>query len=225
MPAWLIPAAATAFMLTLLTAIGFHFLSLRRTIKIKTAALETSVVELEAANRDLERLARTDPLTDLPNRLAFFELAPLEIERTRRYSRPLSLAILDLDHFKSINDQYGHHAGDTALKHITNTVTQQLRPSDLFARIGGEEFAVVLPETEPQEATRLVERILKDVTRTHLEYENKQIALSFSAGITEYYDGATLDELVRHADMALYESKAQGRSKVSLNLITNSVTK
>lgn len=225
MPAWLIPAAATAFMLTLLTAIGFHFLSLRRTIKIKTAALETSVVELEAANRALDRLARTDPLTDLPNRLAFFELVPREIERAKRYSRPLSLAILDLDHFKSINDQYGHHAGDTALKHITNTVTQQLRPSDLFARIGGEEFAVVLPETEPQEATRLVERILKDVTRTHLEYENKQIALSFSAGITEYYDGATLDELVRHADMALYESKAQGRSKVSLNLITNSVTK
>jgi len=71
----------------------------------------------------------------------------------------------------------------------------------------------------------LIERILEDVTRAHLEYENKQIALSFSAGITEYYDGATLDELVRHADVALYESKAQGRSKVSLNLISNPATK
>jgi diguanylate cyclase len=196
-------------------------MSLRRIIKIKTAALHSSVKKLEVANKDLARLARTDPLTELPNRLALFELVPREIERARRHHRPLSLAILDLDLFKSINDQYGHHAGDTALKHIANTVTQQLRPSDFFARIGGEEFAVVLPETKPQQAANLLERILKDVTSKRLEYENKQIALSFSAGITEYFDGATLDELVRHADVALYESKAQGRSKVSLSLITD----
>ena len=138
---------------------------------------------------------------------------------------PLGLILfIDVDHFKSINDQYGHQAGDAALKHIANTVTQQLRPSDFFARIGGEEFAVVLPETDSQQAAHLVERILKDVTRKHLEYENTQIALSFSAGITEYIDSATLDELVRHADAALYESKAQGRSKVSLNLIASPAT-
>jgi diguanylate cyclase (GGDEF)-like protein len=221
MPAWLIPVVVAAFILMSFIAIGFHVLSLRRTIKIKTAALQTSVEKLETANRALECLARTDPLTELPNRLAFSELAPREIERAKRYSRPLSLAILDLDHFKAINDQYGHHAGDTALQHISKFVTSQLRPSDLFARIGGEEFAVVLPETGSREAARLLERMLKDVTRIPHQYENKQIALSFSAGVTEHYDGATLDELIRRADVALYKSKAQGRSRVSLNLITN----
>jgi diguanylate cyclase (GGDEF)-like protein len=91
----------------------------------------------------------------------------------------------------------------------------------LFARIGGEEFAVVLPEIGSREAARFLERMLKDVTRIPHQYENKQIALSFSAGVTEHYDGATLDELIRRADVALYKSKAQGRSRVSLNLITN----
>lgn len=225
MAAWLIPAAAATGILAFAAAIGLHLVSLRRTIKIKTAELHSSVKKLEVANRDLACLAHTDPLTGLPNRLALFELVPREIERARRHHRPLSLAILDLDLFKSINDQYGHHAGDTALKHIANTVMQQLRPSDFFARIGGEEFAVVLPETESQQAAILLERILKDVTSKHLEYENKQIALSFSAGITEYIDSATVDELLRHADVALYESKAQGRSKVSLNLITDPATK
>lgn len=225
MPAWLIPVAITSGVLTLLAAIGYHVLSLRRTIKIKTAALHSSVKELELANRDLERLAHTDLVTDLPNRLALFEFVPREIERAKRYNHPLSFAILDLDHFKSINDQYGHQAGDNALKHVASTVTRQLRPSDFFARIGGEEFAVALPETDSHQAAHLVERILMVVKRTPLEYENTQIALSFSAGITEYFDGATLDELLKFADVALYESKALGRSRVSLNLMSNPATK
>ena len=221
MPAWLIPVAVAAFSLMLFIAIGFHFVTLKRTIRTKTAALRASVHELETANRRLDHLARTDPLTGLPNRLAFFELAPRELERAKRYVRGLALAILDLDDFKLVNDRYGHDAGDTALKHFAKTVTAQLRPSDVFARIGGEEFAIMLPEAEPAEAVRLLERILKGVTQTPFENKGQEIALSFSAGVTGYYQGATVDELIKDADLALYKAKSQGRTSVSQNLIAD----
>lgn len=221
MPVWLIPAAVVAFMLMVLAAVGYHSVSLRRTINVKTAALQASVKQLEEANQQLDRLAHTDPLTGLSNRLAFFEIAPREIERAKRYRRPLSLAILDVDRFKVINDRYGHQAGDTALKHLSANVLAQLRDSDVIARIGGEEFAILLPETEAQEATLLLERILTSISETPVRHEDQQISLSFSAGVTGYYDGAPLDALLANADRALYESKARGRSSVSLDLATN----
>jgi diguanylate cyclase (GGDEF)-like protein len=221
LPGWVIPVATSAVTLMLLIAVGLHLRSLRRTIKSKTGALQASVQKLEAANARLDRLARTDPLSGLPNRLAFFELAPRELERASRYGRPLALAILDLDHFKAINDRHGHNVGDIALKHFAKTVKKLLRPSDLFARIGGEEFAILLPETEPSNATQLLDRILKSIVATPFKHLDEEIVLSFSAGVTGYYEGAITDELIKHADVALYRSKEQGRTCVSLNLATN----
>jgi diguanylate cyclase (GGDEF)-like protein len=218
---WLVAIEIVIGLLLLFAAIGAHLLSLRRTIKIKTAALQETVIKLEAANRELDLLARTDSLTGIANRLSFFEQAPIELARAKRYGHSFSLAMLDLDHFKAFNDQYGHQAGDDVLRHLIKIVSAQLRSSDLFARYGGEEFILLLPETGLNAAAGLLERALKDVMATPLQYDDKNLIVSFSAGVTEFYADATLDALIKQADTALYHSKESGRSRVSLSPDTN----
>ena len=166
-----------------------------------------SLEQLSAANEELERLARLDGLTEVSNRFAFLEVAPREMERAKRYERALSLVMIDLDHFKAVNDQYGHQAGDAVLKHIANIVRTHLRPSDIFARLGGEEFAMLLPETDSQLAAHLVQRILDNVVTTAVVHDDKQISVSFSAGVAEYRASDTLDTLIANADTTLFKSK------------------
>jgi diguanylate cyclase (GGDEF)-like protein len=155
--------------------------------------LRASLQELQAANLELDRLARLDSLTELPNRFDFFQIALSELERAKRYRRALSLIMIDLDHFKAINDQYGHQAGDAVLKQIATVGQTHLRPSDIFARFGGEEFVILAPETGSPMAARLIERILDYFITTPVSYEDKQISVTFSAGIAEYSEGDTLD--------------------------------
>lgn len=218
---WLVAIEIVIGLLLLFAAIGAHLLSLRRTIKVKTAALQETVIKLETANRELGLLARTDPLTGIANRLSFFEQAPIELARAKRYGHTFSLAMLDLDHFKTFNDQFGHQAGDDILRHLTKTVAAQLRPSDLLARFGGEEFILLLPETGRSAAAGLLERALKDITATPLQCGDKNLIVSFSAGVAEFYVDATIDTLIKQADTALYQSKESGRSRVSLSADTN----
>jgi diguanylate cyclase (GGDEF)-like protein len=218
---WSVAIEIVIGLLLLFAAIGAHFLSLRRTIKIKTAALQEVVIKLEATNRELDLLARTDSLTGIANRRSFFEQAPIELARAKRYGHTFSLAMLDLDDFKAFNDQYGHQAGDDVLCHLTKIVSAQLRSSDLFARFGGEEFILLLPETGLSVAASLLERALKDVMTTHLQYDEKNLIVSFSAGVTEFCADATLDALIKQADTALYHSKESGRSRISLSPDTN----
>jgi diguanylate cyclase (GGDEF)-like protein len=159
--------------------------------------------------------ARLDSLTELPNRFDFFQIALSELERAKRYRRALSLIMIDLDHFKAINDQYGHQAGDAVLKQIARVGQKHLRPSDIFARLGGEEFVILAPEAGSPMAARLIERILNYFITTPVSYEDKQISVTFSAGIAEYSEGDTLDTLIANADAALYRSKTLGRTRVS----------
>lgn len=177
--------------------------------------------ELELANRNLELAlsreqdaARTDELTGLCNRRHFFDLAKQLFEAARRYHRPLSVVMLDLDHFKRINDRFGHQTGDEVLRMLTRTVAPHLRAADVFARYGGEEFVLLLPDTDPQRALGFVERIRLAVASQKLETGLGAVTITLSAGIAAMSeDDERIDPVIRRADQALYTAKAAGRNR------------
>jgi diguanylate cyclase (GGDEF)-like protein len=141
-----------------------------------------------------------------------FELLGLEIENAKRYGRPLSLLILDLDHFKQVNDTFGHDAGDAVLKTTTNIVSSVLRRIDIFARYGGEEFIIALPETTLAGAAALAEKI-RSAVEQHLFPAAGRITISIGAA---EFAGNETDALVKRADEALYAAKRNGRNRVEL---------
>jgi diguanylate cyclase (GGDEF)-like protein/PAS domain S-box-containing protein len=166
--------------------------------------------------KELEQEARTDPLTRIANRGYFLALAAQEFARCRRYGHPLSLWMLDIDHFKAVNDSYGHHAGDVALQSLVQTSRQALRDWDIMGRMGGEEFAVLLPETESNQALVVAERLRQIVAAATVPLDpGKAVRLTVSIGIaTAADDDATIESLLDRADHALYEAKGTGRDKV-----------
>ena len=164
---------------------------------------------------DLGRLATTDGLTALFNRRHFDALARAEWARFQRYGRPLSLLLLDIDHFKSINDRFGHDAGDLVLKTIAETCKLTKRQTDVVARFGGEEFVLLMPETDDSAAEVAAERLRKTIQdHPHiLTGENLQVTVSIGiAGAT--LSMAAFDVLLKRADEALYEAKRSGRNRV-----------
>jgi len=162
---------------------------------------------------ELTRLASVDDLTGIWNRRKFLELAEAEADRYLRYMRPFSLMMLDLDEFKTVNDRFGHVSGDSALKQFTGVVCGQIRGIDIFGRLGGEEFGIVLPETSLDEAMVLGGRICKAL-REHdiMSCDGTAIKLTVSIGLAQACFGHnSLDEVISMADTALYKAKAQGR--------------
>ncbi|MDT8445694.1 MAG: diguanylate cyclase [bacterium] len=164
---------------------------------------------------ELLRLATTDDLTGLYNRRHFFGRAEQLITVVQRYQRPLSALMLDLDHFKKINDQFGHQAGDKVLQLFAGTCKQLVRDADLVGRLGGEEFGIVLPETSTESAHILAERIRSSVESARLEGSYEQVGVTVSIGLVGMQGNHdNLEQLLSQADMALYEAKAQGRNRV-----------
>jgi diguanylate cyclase len=127
---------------------------------------------------------------------------------------PFSVALLDIDHFKRLNDALGHQAGDQALVHLTSVVRQLLRPTDSFARYGGEEFLVLLPNSDLADAERIMLRVQRELTKQFFLHDNQRVLITFSAGVAQLQSGEAQADLLKRADTAMYKAKAAGRNRV-----------
>jgi two-component system cell cycle response regulator len=181
--------------------------------------LARTIRELESSRRALAEQATTDPLTRLRNRRAFFENGARALASARRYVSDLSVVLLDIDHFKKINDTYGHQAGDDALVAVARILTGMIRTEDTCARIGGEEFAILLPGTNRLGAAVLAERIRAAIERERFIVGDKVVPITASIGIASFgVDPAeSIDQLLGAADNRLYLAKRNGRNRICVN--------
>lgn len=171
--------------------------------------------ELEAAKLEAEKLARTDPLTGLHNRRAFFEHAHTIDELANRHKQAYSVIMMDIDHFKSVNDTFGHDVGDRAIKFVAGSVVEIARSSDIAGRIGGEEFGLLLPQTLADSAVNVAERLRRSVASKTLDVPGERIGLTASFGVAQYRgDQDSFQQILNKADQALYEAKRGGRDRV-----------
>jgi diguanylate cyclase (GGDEF)-like protein len=187
--------------------------------------LQIRLEELERRNQlleaEVERLrvykdyAYTDPLTEIPNRRFYYERLLQEIARARRGNHALTLALVDLDLFKQINDDVGHRGGDQVLKFFSQFVRANLRQEDVLCRIGGDEFAIVLPDTTAEQANIVFERIRSKLDQIEISIDGlPRLALSFSCGLAMFKQDWLPEDLIEEADHSLYSAKARGRSRV-----------
>lgn len=180
---------------------------------------------LRAANEENHRLSITDALTNVFNRRYLMDQLERELERSQRYERPLSMFLCDVDHFKRINDNYGHQSGDETLIKFAQALRAALRDTDWVARYGGEEFVVVLPETGIRAASYVAERCRETLAQTALQIGERTLSITASFGVSGWEHAvpadAEIDKLIAAADAGVYASKAGGRNQVTTNLITS----
>ena len=177
---------------------------------------EQQIQHLQAELEKAAGLMREDQLTGALNRRGLEEAFGRELSRADRMTLPLSAAVLDIDHFKKINDTYGHQAGDQALVHLAQVIKQLLRPTDVLGRYGGEEFVILLPNTGLPEAEKTMQRVQRELTKRYFLHDNQRILITFSAGVAERQAQEVQDGLLQRADVAMYRAKALGRNRVEL---------
>ncbi len=182
---------------------------------LSTLLFGAFAVLLAVLRRALDRekeFARTDPLTGVSNRRHFVDLAASDLALARRYQRPLTVAYIDLDNFKDVNDRLGHRAGDELLRTVARAIRRRLRVTDAVGRLGGDEFAVCLPETGPDAATKVLGKLRDDVTSA-LPESCRFVTLSIGM-VTFAYPPATVEELIERTDFVLYAAKREGKNRL-----------
>ncbi len=173
------------------------------------------ITERKATETKLHEFATTDGLTGLYNRRRFMELAEREFARSIRYDRPLALIMLDIDHFKDVNDTHGHDAGDVVLRSLSEIAITALRNADILGRLGGEEFAALLPETDEQAAMEVAERLRVSIERATMCTDECTLKITVSIGVSILETGiSTIENMLKRADVALYDAKQSGRNRV-----------
>lgn len=179
----------------------------------KASELTQRVGELESELKRLSSEVSTDQLTQIANRRGLLQAFEAERARVERSSAPLAVGLLDIDNFKRLNDQLGHAAGDEALRALAGAVSKALRPSDLVARFGGEEFVVLLPGTGVEEGQQILTRLQRALSGSLFMHDNKPVFVTFSAGVTDYRVGEALEAALERADQGLYEAKRTGKNR------------
>jgi diguanylate cyclase (GGDEF)-like protein len=164
----------------------------------------------------IQRQATTDGLTSLTNHKTFYEILERELWRSRRYGGQISLIMIDIDNLKKINDAYGHRAGDKVIREVSRRIRECIRQIDTAARYGGDEFAVILPNTSLNDAIVVAERMLEAVSRTPTSWQKEQITLSISVGLGQYDADANPEDITSRSDQALYTAKQAGKNTVRI---------
>ncbi len=190
--------------------------NLATTLVMLSTLMQRYFVVIVRAQRQLMEFASVDPLTGLYNRRHFMTTVSQELARSERYGGPLCIALADLDHFKGINDRLGHDAGDSVLRHVSHVIRSAARNADCVCRWGGEEFMVLLPQTDIDGAVNIAERICQQVSEAPVLVSDQALQVTLTLGVAMLNPGEAFDNAVRRADQALYAGKAAGRNRAVL---------
>lgn len=187
----------------------------RNQLKVTKRELQQSIEERQEALQKLAVIALTDDLTQLMNRRAMNRQLARELERKKRYDFHASVLLIDVDHFKQVNDTHGHDCGDYVLKKFSELLTDELREVDYISRWGGEEFLIVLSETELTKAEQVADRLLSKISHSPIHYHSESLKVSFSGGLIEIDAKLNIEENLKKVDELLYKAKQNGRNQIA----------